>query len=263
MAAATTTPQLPDENAGPALLAISGILIALIMITTCLRLFVRFQHRAIGIDDYTIVLVTVLCLMRFAIQVVQVNKFGNGRHRVYLAVDDYINNNMLGWYAQILLFASTCFVKCSICLLLLRIKKERRLKIFLYILMGGLFITNFGCIVILLAQCQPISVYWTGGGGVCWDTRVRIYAIYFTICKFKLRHSMDGPKRPATDKSHSSLLSSYRRHLLSPPPCGGVESPHSAEDEDLGLRPDGLRYRVSSRAALLPRPPNHVQLDSR
>jgi hypothetical protein len=24
-------------------------------------------------------------------------------------------------------------------------------------------------------------VYWTGGGGECWDTRVRIYYIYFTI----------------------------------------------------------------------------------
>ena len=193
--AASTTPKLPDENAGPALLAISGILIALILITTFLRLFVRFQHRAIGLDDYTIVLVTVLCLMRFAVQVVQVNKFGNGRHRAYLANDDYVNNNMLGWYAQILLFATICLVKCSICLLLLRIKKERRLMIFLYCLMLGLFITNFGCIVILLAQCRPISVYWTGGGGSCWDTRVRIYAIYFTICKFMLRRSMVRPKK--------------------------------------------------------------------
>ena len=174
-------PLPPDENAGPALLAISSILIAFILITTSLRLFVRFSNGILGADDYTIAVVAVLCVMRFAVQVVQVNKFGNGRHRWYLAEDDYINNNMLGWYAQILLFATMCLLKVSICLLLLRIKNDRPLKVFLSILVTGLFITNFGCIVILLAQCKPISVYWTGGGGVCWDTRVRIYSIYFTI----------------------------------------------------------------------------------
>ena len=170
-----------DVNLGPTLLAVSGILLALILITTMLRLFVRYWNGALGADDYTIAVVTVLCIARFAIQVVQVNKYGNGRHRWYLANDDYVNNNMLGWYAQVLLFATMCLLKVSICLLLLRIKNDRRLRIFLYVVMAGLFITNFGCIVILLAQCRPISVYWTGAGGVCWDTRVRIYSIYFTI----------------------------------------------------------------------------------
>jgi len=183
-AATPPNPLPPDENIGPVLLAISGVLIALILVTTSLRLYVRFLNRALGADDYTIALVTVLCVMRFGVQVAQVNKFGNGRHRWYLSSQDYINNNMLGWYAQILLFATMCFLKMSICLLLLRIKKDKNLKIFLSILMAGLVVTNFGCIVILLAQCRPISVYWTGGGGTCWDTRVRIYAIYFTICRF-------------------------------------------------------------------------------
>ncbi|KAK3360701.1 integral membrane protein [Lasiosphaeria hispida] len=178
---APPNPLPPDENAGPALLAISGILITLILITTSLRLFVRFSNGALGADDYIIAVVAVLCVMRFAVQAVQVNKFGNGRHRWYLAEDNYINNNMLGWYAQVLLFVTMCLLKVSICLLLLRIKHDRRLKLFLSIVMAGLFVTNFGCIVILLAQCKPISVYWTGGGGVCWDTRVRIYSIYFTI----------------------------------------------------------------------------------
>ncbi len=174
-------PLPPDENSGPTLLAISGLLIALILISSSLRIFVRFANGALGLDDYTIVAVTILCVVRFAVQVVQVNRFGNGRHRWFIDDDDYINNNMLGWYAQILLFATMCLLKMSICLLLLRIKKEKGLKIFMYCLMAGLFVTNFGCILILLAQCRPISVYWTGGGGECWDTRVRIYYIYFTI----------------------------------------------------------------------------------
>lgn len=171
----------PDENSGPALLAVSSILIALILISSSLRIFVRFSNGALGLDDYTIVVVTVLCLARFAIQVVQVNRYGNGRHRWYIDPSDYVTNNMLGWYTQVILFATMCLLKVSICLLLLRIKNNKGLRIFMYCIMTGLFITNFGCIVILLAQCRPISVYWTGGGGECWDTRIRIYSIYFTI----------------------------------------------------------------------------------
>jgi len=182
---ATVTPPNPlppDENVGPAFLAVSSILIAFVIVTSSLRVFVRSSLGALGLDDHAMIFVTAMCVARFALQAVQVNKYGNGRHRWYLSADDYRNNNMLGWYAQILLFSSMCFLKVSICLLILRIKKEKALKIFLYVIMAGLFITNFGCIIILLAQCRPISAYWTGVG-VCWDTRVRIYAIYITICE--------------------------------------------------------------------------------
>jgi hypothetical protein len=178
---APPNPMPPDENVGPALLVVNGILIALVLITSSLRIFVRFSLGILGLDDYTMILVTILATMRVGVQAAQVNKYGNGRHRWYLSSDDYTNNNMLGWYAQVILFATMCFLKVSICFLILRIKNSRALKIFLYCVMAGLFITNFGCIVILLAQCKPISVYWTGTGGVCWDTRVRIYAIYLTI----------------------------------------------------------------------------------
>ena len=174
-------PLPPDENVGPVLTIINSVLISLILITTAIRIVVRFSIRQLGADDYVIVVVAVLCVARFALQVVQVNKFGNGRHRWYLSPDDYMNNNMLGWYCLVLLFITMCLLKISICLLLLRIKNERNLKIFLYTIIAGLCVTNFGCVVILLAQCRPISAYWTGTGGVCWDTRVRIYAIYFTI----------------------------------------------------------------------------------
>ena len=171
-----------DHNIGPTLLGVSGFLTALVVITSCLRIFVRFSLKALGWDDYSMIIVTVLCVIRFGIQIAQCVLYGNGRHRWYLTKEQYVNNNMLGWYAQITLFLSICFLKVSICLLLLRIKKERPLKIFLSVLMAGLFITNFGCVIILIAQCKPTSAYWTGIGK-CWDTRVRIYAIYFTICK--------------------------------------------------------------------------------
>ncbi|KAM0270671.1 hypothetical protein ACHAQH_009326 [Verticillium albo-atrum] len=172
-------PLPPDDNINPALLGISGVLIAFVIITSTLRLWVRFSLRNLGWDDYTMGIVTVLATSRFGVQVAQ-GKFGNGRHRWYLEHDDYVTNNMLGWFAQILLFASICLLKCSIMLLLLRIKNTKPLKITLWSVMAGLVVTNFGCIIILLAECDPVSAYWTGVG-TCWEPKIRIYSIYLTI----------------------------------------------------------------------------------
>jgi hypothetical protein len=105
---------------------------------------------------------------------------GNGRHRQYLSQADYEYVNMLGWVAQLLLFASVPLLKISICLFILRIRDSRTLYIVLRMVMAGLIITNLACIIILLAECSPVEAYWKGGG-TCWDTRVRIYTIYLTI----------------------------------------------------------------------------------
>ncbi|KAK4104261.1 hypothetical protein N658DRAFT_248747 [Parathielavia hyrcaniae] len=101
---------------------------------------------------------------------------------VYVSEADYRYNNMLGYYTQISLFASSCLLKVSICLLLLlRIRDTRGLKLLLYAVMAGLVAANASCIVILLAQCDPVETYWTGTGGTCWDPAVRIRAFWATI----------------------------------------------------------------------------------
>ncbi|KAB5522107.1 hypothetical protein GE09DRAFT_500810 [Coniochaeta sp. 2T2.1] len=170
----------PDENVGPTLLAISCILLALIITTTSLRIYTRWSLRTLGWDDYTIAFTAFLAVIRVAIQIMQV-RHGNGRHRSYLTQDEYIYNNMLGWYAQILLFASTALLKISIILLILRIIQDSwKLRVFLRAVIVGLVVTNLACIIILLAECDPVDAYWKGGG-TCWDTRVRIYSIYLTI----------------------------------------------------------------------------------
>ncbi|KAF4955645.1 hypothetical protein FSARC_11793 [Fusarium sarcochroum] len=172
-------PLPPDENVGPILQAVSGTCLALVVTTTSVRIWVRSALRSLGWDDYTIVAVTLVGVARFGIQAAQVS-IGNGRHRWYIDDEDYIRNNMLGWVAQILLFASICLLKISILLLLLRIKDSQPVKYSAWAIMAGLIITNFGCIIILLAECKPTSAYWTGVGK-CWNPRIRIYYIYATI----------------------------------------------------------------------------------
>ncbi|KAM5350127.1 hypothetical protein ACJ41O_006632 [Fusarium nematophilum] len=172
-------PLPPDENVGPVLLGVSGTLIVLVVTTTSLRIWVRCALRSLKWDDYTIVIAALLGIARFAIQVVQVG-VGNGRHIWYISKEDYMTNTMLGLIAIMLLFASMCFLKISILLLLLRLEGSRRLRYSIWAIIAGLVITNFGCNIIFLAECDRFEAYWTGVGK-CWDVRVRIYAIYFTI----------------------------------------------------------------------------------
>ncbi|RBA14662.1 hypothetical protein FPRO05_13473 [Fusarium proliferatum] len=64
-------PLPPDQNVGPILLGISGTCLALVIITTSVRIWVRTALRSSGWDDYTIVLVTLLGVARFGVQVGQ------------------------------------------------------------------------------------------------------------------------------------------------------------------------------------------------
>ncbi|CAI4212285.1 unnamed protein product [Parascedosporium putredinis] len=155
----------PNENVGPLLLGVSGVLILFVCVSSALRLWVRGALRTLGLDDATMALVTVISIIRYGLQIVQVVSYGNGKHRPYVNEEDYRMNNQLGWWAQICLFSGICLLKVSIMLLIMRMKDSKKLKIVLYSAMAGLVITNFGVIVILLAECSP----------------VRIYAIYFTI----------------------------------------------------------------------------------
>jgi hypothetical protein len=183
--APTDFPLPPDDTSGPALLISSCILMLLVVVTTGIRLWVRKKNDTMGWDDYTMVMTVVLSLARLSCQAVQVDH-GNGRHQWYLEPQEYIVSNMFGWYAQLLLFLAVCMLKISICLLLLRIKDERKLRYMIYGMMGGLVLTNGGVIVILLSECRPVEAYWLGNGE-CWDPKVRVYSIYFTIGEILLR----------------------------------------------------------------------------
>lgn len=240
------SPLPPDDNVNPTLLGISGTLIGLVLITSALRLWVRFRLRSLGWDDHTMAVVTVLAVTRFGVQVAQ-GAYGNGRHRWYLDKDDYVTNNALGWFAQILLFASICLLKCSIMLLILRIKDSKKLKITLYSIMAGLVVTNFGCIIILLAECDPVSAYWTGVGK-CWPAKIRIYYIYLTICTKLPRPLQSRSTCPLTPVISHSLLCPHGSSLFVAPAGSCVERADPVQDQGVRLCLDGPRSDVSIKS---------------
>jgi hypothetical protein len=152
-------------------------------------------------DDYAILVCCLLAVARTSIQILSVHH-GNGRHRWYISQADYEYVNFLTWLTQILLFTNIGLLKCSICLLILRIKNDKVLRYCLYTvsinlsprpqacstnlckMMVGLVLTNLLPIIVLLAQCNPPSKYWRPSTpGKCWPTKVRIYSIYFQVGK--------------------------------------------------------------------------------
>lgn len=122
-----------------------------------------------------------LAIGRTTIQIISVHH-GNGRHRVYISPEEYQYVNFLTWMTQIFLFLNIGLLKCSICILILRIKDTKILKYGLYTMMGGLILTNLECVLVLLAECSPVEKYWNPTvPGKCWNTKVRIYSIYLQV----------------------------------------------------------------------------------
>jgi hypothetical protein len=174
----------PNDDKGPTLLALTCILTSLAVLTTSLRCWVRCGNRQLGIDDGATALATVLAVVRMSIQIVSV-RYGNGKHREYVSDHDYKMINKLTWATQVLLFPTICLMKVSICVLILRIKDTRTLRYILGAVITGLVLTNFECLLVLLAECSPLDAYWNGTSAThCWPAKVRIYSIYLQACSY-------------------------------------------------------------------------------
>lgn len=162
---------------GMLLLVISAALTVLSVTTTALRFAARLKARKLGWDDYTIIAASALSIGRTIIQLVGIPR-GNGHHVHDLALEDYQYINFLTWMTQLFLFPILGLLKTSICLLALRIKDTKALRISLWITIVGLIVTNGLPEIILLAECDPVDAYWKSQADKCWTPQVRIYSIY-------------------------------------------------------------------------------------
>lgn len=173
----STKQKPPNVDLGPFFIILTSILTAISLLLTCLRLWVRRVNYHLGWDDYTIGVTMILALARLGMQGASV-PHGNGRHRAYLSSEEYTWVVMANFVTIFLLFPTLGLLKISICFLLLRIKNSRRIRIFIYTIIGGLILTNIEPPLILLIQCRPINAFWNSKAGKCWPASVRIYSIY-------------------------------------------------------------------------------------
>jgi hypothetical protein len=170
-----------SDDAGPTLLVISIVVLVLVLTTTALRITVRTKRHALGGDDYTIAVASLLAIGRVTCQIISVSH-GNGKHREFIANQDYEYINFLTWLTQLFLFPILCLLKISVCLLVLRIKSTKTLRYCLWSLITLLVLTTLLPDIVLLAECDPVSAYWTSQHDKCWSPNIRIYSIYLQTC---------------------------------------------------------------------------------
>nr|OQO32545.1 hypothetical protein B0A51_00109 [Rachicladosporium sp. CCFEE 5018] len=165
------------DNIGPTLFVIAILTLIVTLSTTTLRLIVRHARRALGNDDYCIAAATIPTIGRITCQFISL-RHGNGKHRWTLSKADYQQVNMMTMLTQLFLFPILCLLKVSVCLLVLRIKSTKKLRWGLWGLITLLVVTTLLPVIVLFAECRPMSAYWTGPATKCWDAKVRIYSIY-------------------------------------------------------------------------------------
>lgn len=154
----------------------SGLCGILAILTTCIRILVRWSRTAFGIDDCSIIAALLAMVATYSISF-RAATTGSGQHRNKLAEKEYQHILLLSWISQLLLYLSLCLLKLSIGLLILRTQESKNGRILAWCLVTGILLTSIEVIIVIIADCQPIQAHWTGTG-ICWSKKVRRISIY-------------------------------------------------------------------------------------
>ena len=192
-----------DQTRGPMFLALSLTTTILVVVSLCLRMIGRVGVlRQFGWDDVCIILASVsyffqgnlscsavartegsikvyilttgqiLSIVTAVFNFKQINA-GGGRHTYYLTLSQIFGSLEWVLLSEFLVIWITCLTKVSICLFVMRIPNDRRLKSFLWALIGLLVVVNGACVVVFLAQCRPLKALWDPTAeGSCWKPEV-------------------------------------------------------------------------------------------
>jgi hypothetical protein len=166
-----------DGDKGPALIIVSSIFTTIAFVATVLRIWVRQMRRALGADDYTMAAAMILTIVEAALTI-QAATRGKGKRKKFPQQAEIEYSNMYSWVAQIALFPAMTLVKISVCLLITRINSSKKLKWFTTTAITVLIVASLEVVVVLIAQCKPVSASWRPESGECWPTEVRIFSIY-------------------------------------------------------------------------------------
>ena len=178
----TPLPEPPDGNVNRGLtLVIICIVMACVATTTfIMRIGIRSATRNLGWDDFVVSLAWIFLMMGMSFNGLEYHS-GFGRHLFYLSRAQVESVLKWSWLTQFFLFLTICLTKIAISLFILRIKHTGWLKWALYALIAGLVATTVPCLVILLAQCQPLHAFWNRTAGTCWNPHVYANAIWVQV----------------------------------------------------------------------------------
>ncbi|KAF2876611.1 hypothetical protein BDV95DRAFT_561196 [Massariosphaeria phaeospora] len=150
---------------GIVLLVVISVLHPLSTIALVLRLYARYLIRAIGLDDYLMVLGWAVQIASVTCTYISVAN-GGGTHHLIDIQDPYKSMMTVKWnlIALFLYTTATAPIKSSICVLLLRITPSSIYRWILYSLIFICVVSSIVAIVVFATICAPVSAVWDGEG---------------------------------------------------------------------------------------------------
>lgn len=173
-----------SETTPTVFLILTCILTASSISSTALRCFVRASQRRFSWDDWLILFIAVLLIVRTGLQIHRVQVYTRSLRSSVLSTTSAELLIEEEWITHVLAFPTICLLKCSCCVFLLRLNKKHKRRAvvwFMRIIMAGLIITNLEPAIVYLAECSPVKAYWISGIGTCWPDKVRETSLYLQL----------------------------------------------------------------------------------
>ncbi|KAI4948319.1 hypothetical protein J4E91_005740 [Alternaria rosae] len=153
---------LAKDDRGPLTKSIVVAFTCIAVICVGLRLFTRLRYlgRALGWEDYTIVVSMALSIATGILQIMQANA-GNGKHAALIEFPAGVEIILKYLFWSIICYnASLMFTKVSILLQYGRIFTVREMRIPLHIVMAVCVLWGVSTIITSIFTCVPIHAYW-------------------------------------------------------------------------------------------------------
>ncbi|KAL9593720.1 MAG: hypothetical protein Q9219_007417 [cf. Caloplaca sp. 3 TL-2023] len=152
------------ETRGPAIMAVSAVLIAIMIGVTVARLMLRGLKRDMkfGMDDWLIMPSLVLGILWPILMIVQVKTCGFGKHLYDVSYHELYMGNWIGSAAKIVFFVGLGFIKLSIVSFNMRLTGLSSKKwMYAHWTFFGLVVIFMVATVFLYAfQCTPAAAGW-------------------------------------------------------------------------------------------------------
>ncbi|KAI1087009.1 hypothetical protein F5B19DRAFT_497805 [Rostrohypoxylon terebratum] len=150
-------------NGGPAITAVTSILLAIAIIFVALRCYIRgLMTKNFGWDDGFMVF-TLGVLIAGDVVIFKMVEIGVGYHLSELANPEEAALTLLKWNSiyQVLNVVGAFFTKLSIGAFILRIKDTRNMKLAIWLFLTPLALTTLVVVFTVLLQCIPLEALWT------------------------------------------------------------------------------------------------------
>ncbi|PVI02415.1 hypothetical protein DM02DRAFT_653560 [Periconia macrospinosa] len=153
----------PDESRGPQLIVVYAVGFALATVFVALRFWSRKLIKAIGADDWCMLVAAVFNVPLTVVTIILAAD-GGTRHLFYLAKDPAlaISTTRLNWIARPFGFVSLTVGKISVALLILRLleRTSRWRKWILHVANALTAINGILLTIVDFAQCENVHAIW-------------------------------------------------------------------------------------------------------